>query len=203
VPITAAFLRASVLESVREWVHAVMDGREMHAEQPLTISKGGSMESPVGQQEQDHYRGAGRVQNRILAIVAHTTRYAFKGQARLAADAGVSEATISRLVNGCSHPSYRLVYAVTRALEKAVGRPLSPDEIVSYGGSYPTPSVCLLVGCPGCLPDEAYDEDERLRPEFLGVGPGQWSLPSNPYSEIHSRPITANQPVTARQKEDR
>ena len=63
-----------------------LDGRqETHVEQPLTISKGGSMESPIGQQKQDHYRPERTgFENRILAILAHTTRYAFKGQARLA-----------------------------------------------------------------------------------------------------------------------
>ncbi|BDI34147.1 hypothetical protein CCAX7_61980 [Capsulimonas corticalis] len=155
------------------------------------------MESPMGHQEREHDRAGSRVQNRVAAIMAHTTRYAFKGQSRLAKDAGASEAAVSRLVNGCSHPSYRLVYAVTRALERALGRPLSPDEIVSYGGSYPTPSVCRLAGCPGCLPDEAYDEDERLRPEFQGVKPGDWSLPGL------FLPATYLQPLIANQKEDR
>ena len=142
------------------------------------------MESPHGFQENDQRSQSceRHVHNRIAAIMAHTTRYAFKGQVRLSKDARVSEAAISRLVNGCSHPSYRLVIAVTQALEKALGRPLPPNEVVSYSGSYPTPSVCRLAGCSGCMPDAAYDGDERLRPEFRGVRPGNWSLPGGVHS---------------------
>ena len=116
------------------------------------------------------------VHNRIAQVLMHTTRYAFKSQARLAADAHVSEAAVSRLVNGHTNPSYQVVYAVTRALEKALGRPLDPRELVSFDGSYPTPSVCELAGCPGCLPDAAYDGEERLRPEYAGVRPGEWAV---------------------------
>lgn len=117
------------------------------------------------------------VHNRILALMLHTDRYAFKGETRLAADAGVSKSAVSRLVNGQSSPSYALACAITRALEKQLKVKLDPRELISCDGSYPTPFVCGLVGCKGCLPPQAYDEQDNLRAEFKGVKAGQWALP--------------------------
>lgn len=114
--------------------------------------------------------------NRIAAVMEHTTQYAIEGRARLARDAGVSKSAVSRLVKGECVPSSTLLMAVTQALEAALGRTLDPREIVSQDGNYPTPNVCDLCGCPGCLPDRAYDEDGSLRPQWEGVEPGQWSL---------------------------
>lgn len=117
-----------------------------------------------------------QLHNRILALMAHTTRYAFKGETRLAQDAGVSKSAVCRLLNGKSSPSFALVVAVTKALEKRLGRPLDPRELISLDGSYPTASACELAGCRGCLPVEAYDENNVLKPEFKDVKPGQWCV---------------------------
>lgn len=114
--------------------------------------------------------------NRIFAVMMHTTRYAFKAQARLAADCGVSPSTISRLLTGFSSPSFVLVDAVTKALEKQLGVPLDPRELVSVDGDFPTRFTCDLCRCGGCLPYEAWDEDDHLRPEYKGVRPGEWTL---------------------------
>lgn len=107
--------------------------------------------------------------------MAHTTRYAFKGLSRLAADCGVSKSTITRLAAGECRPSFELMLRVTASLERATCRAIDPRELISFDGTYPTPSVCDLVGCRGCLPDAAYDEDEQLRPGFRGIAPGSWS----------------------------
>ena len=122
-----------------------------------------------------------QVHNRILALMAHTNRYAFKGESRLAMDAGVSKSAVCRLLNGQSSPSFALVSSLTRALEPHLhrgleGRRLDPHELISLDGTYPTASACQLAGCKGCLPAEAYDEQNRLRPEFQNMKPGQWSL---------------------------
>ncbi|MDF2441463.1 MAG: hypothetical protein JWN98_2447 [Abditibacteriota bacterium] len=117
-----------------------------------------------------------RVHNRILALMAHTTRYVFKGETRLAADAGVSKSAVCRLLNGRSSPSYALVLAITRALEKQLQRSLDPRDLISTDGTYPTPSACALAGCNGCLPSEAYDEQDQLKPEYRHLRPGQWSV---------------------------
>lgn len=114
------------------------------------------------------------VDNRIAAVMAHTTRYSFKGAARLAADAGVSKSAISRLLNHQSNPSYTLMCRVTSAFEKRLGLRLDPRELVSLDGSYPTSSVCRLVGCKGCMPDEAFDGEGNLRPQFSLMKPGDW-----------------------------
>ena len=82
--------------------------------------------------------------------MGHTTRYAFGGESKLARDAGVSKSALSRLVNGLSSPSFGLICALCNSLEKALGRPLDPREILSRDGRYPTPSVCQLCGCRGC-----------------------------------------------------
>lgn len=94
---------------------------------------------------------------------------------RLADDAGISRAALNRLVHGVSSPSFAHVVALTQALEKALGRSLDPREVVSLDGVYPTVLVCELCGCRGCLPAQAYDEEDRIRPEFRDVKPGQWS----------------------------
>jgi len=118
--------------------------------------------------------------------MAHTTRYAFKGESRLAADSGVSKSAVCRLINGQSSPSFALVCALTKALEQRLGKRLDPRELISFDGTYPTRSVCELAGCKGCLPKEAYDERETLRPEFRGIKPGQWSLnpPATPHKPV-------------------
>ena len=118
---------------------------------------------------------AAQPRNRLLALMAHTTRYAFQGETRLALDAGVSKSAVCRLLNGRSSPSYALVLAITRALEKHLGRQLDPRDIVSTDGTYPTASACGLAGCRGCLPAEAYDENDRLKPEYRHIQPGEWS----------------------------
>ncbi len=121
------------------------------------------------------------VRNRILAVMLHTTRYAFKGKARLAADCGVAPSTICRLILGECSPSFALAATVTRVLEKQLGKTLDPRELVSLDGSYPTPSVCVLCGCRGCLPDEVYDEDEQVKPQYRHLKPGQWTTLSSEF----------------------
>jgi transcriptional regulator with XRE-family HTH domain len=136
------------------------------------------------------------VQNRLLGIMLHTTRYAFKGESRLATDAGVSKSAVSRLINGHCTPSYPLVAALTLALERQLGQPLDPREVVSLDGSYPTASVCQLCGCKGCLPDAAYDEFDQVRPQYRHLQPGQWVL--HPLKSQHS---TLEQPLSPMQED--
>jgi len=114
--------------------------------------------------------------NRLHVLLAHTSRYAFEPQARLAQDVGVSRSTISRLMNGQTRPSYGLVQRVTAVLETALGRPLDPRELFSPDGTYPTPSGCRLCGCAGCMPELAYDRWGQLRTEFKQQQPGDWTL---------------------------
>ena len=115
--------------------------------------------------------------NRIKAVMAHINRYTIQGQARLAADAGISRSAVSRCLRGESNPSFSLVMAMTTALEAQVGRRIDPRELLTFDGRYPTPSVCDLVGCRGCLPDEVYADDDTVKPEYRHVKPGAWNLP--------------------------
>lgn len=115
------------------------------------------------------------VQNRVRVLLVHIPKLSIRGQARLASEVGVSRSTISRLVNGRINPSYRLARGVTTALEKMMGRPLDMREVFSIDGTYLTPSGCALCRCGGCLPDQAYDPEGNLRPEWRGQRPGDWS----------------------------
>ena len=88
------------------------------------------------------------------------------GEARLAKDSNVSCAAISRLMNGKSSPSFALVAKITQAFERQFKKSIDPREVVSLDGSYPTPSVCQLVGCKGCTPQAAWNENDVLKPEY-------------------------------------
>lgn len=120
-----------------------------------------------------------KCQNRILAIMAHITRYSFRGTTRLAADAGVSKSTISHLLRGLNNPLYITVRQVVKCLEFQLGRVLHCKEVMSLDGKYPTASVCQLCGfiCGrrGCLPDSLYESDGSRKKGFESVVPGQWT----------------------------
>jgi len=134
----------------------------------------------VSQQPHSKRLYSRKLHNRLRAVMSHTTRYAFKGETRLAEDAGVSKSALNRLINGQSSPSFALVCALAEALSKRLHRRIEPSELVSCDGSYPTKYVCQLCGCKGCLPGEAYDEEENLRPEYSHIKPGQWSTEDFP-----------------------
>lgn len=105
-----------------------------------------------------------RFQNRLVAVMDHIPIYSFQGRARLAADAGVSRAAISRLVAGKTSPSFAVTVAITAALERRLGRRLDPRELVSFDGRYPTASVCDLCGCRGCTLEGSRGGERVLRP---------------------------------------
>lgn len=116
------------------------------------------------------------IQNRVKVLLVHIPKLSIQGQARLAAEVGVSRSTISRLVHGRINPSYRLARSVTDVLERMLGKPLDMREVFSTDGTYLTPSGCALCRCRGCLPDRAWDEDGRLKPGWEDARPGDWSL---------------------------
>lgn len=120
--------------------------------------------------------------NRLGDVAAHTTRYAFKGVARLARDAGVSPSAVSRLLNGKMNPSFAMVARLTGALERELGYRIDPRDLVAENGAFPTRHVCdLVVGCRGCLPECATDEFGDLKRAFYGVEPGRWVTSRHPH----------------------
>ena len=116
------------------------------------------------------------IQNRVRVLLVHIPKLSIRGQARLAAEIGVSRSTISRLVSGRINPSYRLARGITDALEKMLGKPLDMREVFSTDGTYLTASGCALCRCRGCLPESAWSEDGTLKPEWKDAKPGDWSL---------------------------
>ena len=68
--------------------------------------------------------------------------------------------------SGKSSPSFALVVKITQAFERQFKKSIDPREIVSLDGSYPTPTVCQLVGCRGCTPQAAWNENDVLKPEY-------------------------------------
>jgi len=116
------------------------------------------------------------VQNRVPVLLVHIPKLSIRGQARLAAEVGVSRSTVSRLVNGRINPSYRLARGVTDALERFLGRPLDMRDVFSTDGTYLEPSGCKLCLCGGCLPESAWQDDGTLKPEWKEARPGDWSV---------------------------
>jgi hypothetical protein len=114
--------------------------------------------------------------NRLKAVLPHVAYYSIHGVTRLAEDCGVAPSTVSRLVRG-ANPSDALARAVVRSLSRRLRRRIALAEVFSADGSYPTPSACALLGCPGCLPPWAWDErTDRLKPAWKGGRGGDWSL---------------------------
>lgn len=113
---------------------------------------------------------------RLPAILDHIPYYSFQGQARLAADAGTSRSTIHRLTHNKCVPSFALVFAIQKALEMRLGRRIAIEEWLSLDNSWPTASICELVGLPPCLPDQAYNADGSLKPAFKDIAPGTWTI---------------------------
>lgn len=100
--------------------------------------------------------------------MVHVNWYLFSPQARLAMDAGVSRSALCRVLSGQAAPSFALIWKVSKALEKRLGarlpgRRLDPSELFSLDGTYPTPSACALVGCPGCRLAQALQEEKARR----------------------------------------
>ena len=115
------------------------------------------------------------VSNRLRAVLLHIPWYSIEGFARLATDVNVSRSTISRLTGGRQQPSFRLAQAIADAVSLRLSKTVSPRELFSEDGTFPTGSTCELCGCKGCLPPEAYDErSDRLKPAWKDAKPGDW-----------------------------
>jgi transcriptional regulator with XRE-family HTH domain len=106
------------------------------------------------------------VENRIRVFMEHSTRYAFMGAARLAKDCGVSDASICRLLSGYSSPSFAMVAKITKAFEIEFKMTLDTREIFAIDGQYPTGDACALLGCNGCTPQGAWNDDDTLKEEY-------------------------------------
>jgi len=97
----------------------------------------------------------------------HSTRYAFMGSMRLAQDCGVSDAAICRLLSGYGSPSYAMIVRLTQAFEKEFKQAIDPRDVAAIDGAFITSTVCEVVGCKGCTPQAAWNDDNTLKPEYV------------------------------------
>lgn len=109
------------------------------------------------------------VHNRIRSFLEHSTRYAFMGETRLAHDCGVSVAAISRLMAGYGSPSFAMVAKIAGAFEREFKRAIDLRDIAAVDGNFPTNTVCAVVGCRGCTPQAAWNDDDTIKPEYLST----------------------------------
>ncbi len=112
--------------------------------------------------------------NRIADMMAHCTRFQFRGTAQLAYDAGVFPSSVTRLIHGQINPSFLLVARITSALERQLGFNIDPRDLVGESGQFLTKFLCEAVGCPGCLPENATGPTQELNPLFDGIRQGEW-----------------------------
>jgi transcriptional regulator with XRE-family HTH domain len=112
--------------------------------------------------------------NRIADLMAHTTRYAFFGGAKLARDVGVHPATISRIISGKVRPPYVVMARIACAIERDLSVRIDPRDLMAENGEFLTRYACDLAACRGCLPENAHDEFGDLKPAFAEIKPGNW-----------------------------
>ena len=68
--------------------------------------------------------------NRLSHYLAQLEEYWFRGpQRRFARDAGISEATFSRILRGATNPRYEDICRIVALLERKLGRRIDPREI--------------------------------------------------------------------------
>lgn len=68
--------------------------------------------------------------NRLPVFLAQIQDYWFHGpQAKFAKDAGVSEATLSRIMRGATNPRYSDICKIVALLEKKLNRRIDPREV--------------------------------------------------------------------------
>jgi len=116
------------------------------------------------------------VYNRLAAVLEHVQAYYFEGPSKLAADAGVSRSALSRLVHGKSSPSYVVVCKVAAAIEKHLGHPIDPRDLVSIDGQHPTKSVCDLCAVQVVSPPVPSIRTAICCPAYRHLHPGKWTL---------------------------
>ena len=133
-------------------------------------------------------RPLGKAVSRIADAALHLTPYQFWTVARLARDAGLSTSSVSRVLAGRQSPSFLLVARLTGAVERAAGRKIDPRELVAEDGAFATRHVCELMGCSGCLPENALDEFGDTKAAFEGVGIGEWVTSRHPRGYERTEP---------------
>lgn len=68
--------------------------------------------------------------NRLSVYLAQIQDYWFHGpQKRFAADAGVSESTLSRILRGTTNPRYEDICKIVALLEKTLKRKIDPRDV--------------------------------------------------------------------------
>ncbi len=118
--------------------------------------------------------------SRLSDLMAHASRYQFRGLSRLAQDAKVSKRALSRLIKGHHNASFVLVARVTEALERQFNRRIDPRDVIAELGQFLTHHACDVTGCSGCLPNASFDQFNQVVPAFETIRPGRWVTSKHP-----------------------
>lgn len=118
------------------------------------------------------------VHNRIEAVMIHVEWYWFNGVNRLAADIDVAPSTVSRLLRGQANPSFAVMWKIGQVLKKRLGKPIDLYDLVSLDGTYPTPSICNLCDCGGCVISNPHPGLDAFDPHIVEMRLGRWSFHS-------------------------
>jgi uncharacterized membrane protein len=73
------------------------------------------------------------------------------------------------------HSTYQILFVTALDWTNASTMALLSSTIPVFAAVFLTASVCELVGCSGCLPEIAFEEDGSRKPEFESVVPGYWT----------------------------
>lgn len=86
--------------------------------------------------------------NRIQEILALLHETNLLTERKLARDCGVSVSQLNRVRRGECVPSFFFMWALARSLERHVGRPIDPRDLLNFDGTYPTSCLHDLLDLP-------------------------------------------------------
>lgn len=91
-----------------------------------------------------------KVHNQIKEVMQHCPEFWFKGpQAKLSREAGISDSTISHLVNGQEELLVSTALCIVHALREVTGKLFFLEDIFALR-PFPQDAACQLMGCKGC-----------------------------------------------------
>ena len=84
--------------------------------------------------------------NRISEILKLLAARGLTTEAQLADMCGMSRSELNRVRRGLCTPSFAVMAAITKVLERYCGRRIDPRDILNFDGNFPTASLHVLLG---------------------------------------------------------